>query len=154
MRLTAMTFDGYEAGQTDFGTLLATVPQAELNNLLDITSIIAGQITAPAPGVFVSLIVTGHSDRQDRADFSCDQRRDSEIAAATERAVSAWEWIKADVATKVAASGGNAGDWWETSGFVTWGLVFAAAGMLKFNPPSDDERRLNRRVVVLSSLFS
>jgi hypothetical protein len=58
------------------------------------------------------------------------------------------------VNSKVVAAGRNAGEWWETSPHVTWGLVFAAAGMLKHDPPSEDQRPLNRRVVVLVSIFN
>lgn len=154
MRLMAITFDGYASGQTDFGTLLSTVPQAGFVDLEDVMTIIAGQITSPVPNLRVSLIVVGHSDRQDRTDLSCDQRRASEIEAARDRAVSAWEFIKNEVNAKVTAAGGPAGEWWETSPHVTWGLVFAAAGMLVHDPPTEDQRPLNRRVVVLVSLFN
>jgi hypothetical protein len=155
MRLIAEEFSGYGSGVTDFATLLATTPQPALGELETVLDIVAGQLgTPPTPNLFVSLIVVGHSDRQDRTDFTCDQRRTSEIEAARDRAVSAWEWIKARVTAKAAAAGVVAGDWWETSPHVTWGLVFAAAGMLKFPNPSTAERPLNRRVVVLVSIFN
>lgn len=154
MRLLAITFDGYGSGETDFGTLIGTVPQSGFSDLETVLQIIASQITNPVANLHVSLIVVGHSDRQDRNDFNCDQKRASEIAAARDRAVSAWEWVKTEVNSQVVQAGGTAGEWWETSQDVTWGLVFAAAGMLKHDPPSDDQRRLNRRVVVLASVFS
>lgn len=153
MRLSAITFDGYQSGQTDFGTLLATVPQAGLTQLEPHLQLIVGQLTDPVANRRLSIIVVGHSDRQDRSDFTCDQRRSSEIAAARDRAVSAWEWVKTEVSQRVAAAGGDAGEWWETSPHVTWGLVFAAAGMLQHDPPSDEQRPLNRRVVMLISAF-
>jgi flagellar motor protein MotB len=115
----------------------------------------AGQITNPVPNLFVSIIVTGHSDRQDQADLGCDARRASEIKAATDRAVSAWEWIKQEVSSLVSQSGMQAGDWWETSKHITWALVYAAAGMLKFDTPADEyQRSQNRRVVILVSIFN
>jgi flagellar motor protein MotB len=154
MRLLAITFDGYASGQTDFVTLLGAGPQPGFADLDDVMTIIAGQITTPVPNLHVSLIVVGHSDRQDRADLGCDQRRASEIEAARDRAVSAWDFIKTAVNAKVTAAGGTAGEWWETSPHVKWGLVFAAAGMLVHDPPADAERALNRRVVVLVSLFN
>ena len=67
--------------------------------------------------------------------------------------MSAWEWLKARVTERLAQSGIVAGDWWETAGSVTWGLVFAAAGMLRFDPPTSVQRPLNRRVVFLVSMF-
>jgi hypothetical protein len=101
-----------------------------------------------------SLIVAGHSDRQDRADLSCDERRTSEADAAQSRASSAWEWIKARVAELTSIAGVEAGEWWDTSPHITWGLVYAGAGMLKFPVPAAGERPQNRRVVVLVSQFA
>lgn len=154
MRLKAIKFAGYGSGVTDFATLLATVPQTGEAQLRDVVRLIAGQLTNPVPGLFVSVIVAGHSDRQDRADFTCDQRRASETAAAKDRAVSAWEWIKQEVTAEAALSGVAAGDWWDASPNVTWGLVFAAAGMLQHDPPTPAQRPLNRRVDVLVSIFA
>lgn len=155
MRLFADEFSGFPAGVTDFGTLLQTTTQPDLAELESVLDIVSFQLTNPTPTPFVSLIVVGHSDRQDRSDFSCDQRRSSEIEASTARAVSAWEWIKARVTEKAAEQGVDAGEWWETSPFVTWGLVFAATGMLKHPQPADEQQRLeNRRVTVLVSIFN
>jgi flagellar motor protein MotB len=154
MRLFSITFDRYGSGETDFAALISGSPQPGLNTLLDVVKIIATQITNPTPNLFVSIIVVGHSDRQDRTDFTCDQRRASEITAAQDRALSAWEWIKQQVTEVAAQSGVQAGEWWETSPRVTWGLVYTAAGMLQFDPPSDAQRPLNRRVVILVSIFN
>jgi hypothetical protein len=153
MRLQAITFDGYGSGQTDFTALITGTPQAGLNALLDVVNVITAQVTQPVANRFISIIVVGHSDRQDNPAFGCDQRRASEIAAATDRAVSAWDWIKLQVTSQAAQAGFDVGEWWETSPQVKWGLVFAAAGMLRHDPPSDDQRPLNRRVVVLVSVF-
>lgn len=155
MRLTALTFDGYGSGETDFSTLISGSSPPDLNALNNVVTIMAGQITQPVPNQFVSIIVTGHSDRQDQADLSCDERRASEIKAATDRAQSAWDWIKQQVSLIVSESGGQAGDWWETSQHMTWAQVFAAAGMLLHDPPtSEDDRSHNRRVVILASIFN
>ena len=155
MRVTPITFNGYPAGLTDFSTLLTTVPQPEFGVLEDILQITAGQVASPAPNLHVSLIVVGHADRQDRTDFTCDQRRTSEIEAARDRAVSAWEFIKQEVNALVVKAGGVESQWWEDSPRITWALVFAAAGMLVHDPPKGEgERALNRRVMVLASVFS
>ncbi|BCH23326.1 hypothetical protein MesoLjLc_30380 [Mesorhizobium sp. L-8-10] len=154
MRLQALTFDGYGSGQTDFAALVSNTPQPDMNMLLTVVDIIAGQVTQPVANQFISIIVVGHSDRQDNPNFSCDQRRESEITAARDRADSAWSWIKSTVSSRAAEAGFDAGEWWETSPQVTWGMVFAATGMLRHDPPSDAERRLNRRVVILVSLFN
>lgn len=154
MRLNAITFSGYPAGVTDFGALLAAVPQPGLAQLDDVMTVVAGQIVNPVPNLHVSLIIVGHSDRQDRGDFSCDQRRASEAEAASDRASSAWVYIREKVNSKVVQAGGEAGPWWETSPHVTWAQVYAGAGMLLHNPPTNAQRPLNRRVVVLVSVFN
>ena len=155
MRLMAIEFAGFTGGVTDFQTLLNTTPEPDFAEFDWVLDTVAGQLVNPTPNMFISLIVVGHSDRQDRTDYDCNRRRSSEIEAATARAVSAWEWIKATVTAKAAASGVAADDWWETSPHVTWGLVYAAAGMMHNpNPVSEAERAANRRVVVLVSIFN
>jgi flagellar motor protein MotB len=155
VRLKAITFDHYAANETDFAALIDSTAPPGLTDLESVCETIAGQIVNPVANLFVSIIVVGHSDRQDRSDLSCDDRRASEIAAAEARAASAWAWIQQRVTQIVAdQSGVDAGEWWETATHVTWGLVFAAAGMLQHDPPSDDEERAqNRRVVILASIF-
>lgn len=153
MRLEALEFAGYPAGNSDFAQLIATTQQPRLPRLGEVLTAVADQVANPVPHRNFSLIVAGHSDRQDRADLSCDQRRVSEAEAAQHRAVSAWEWIKARVVELAAVAGVDAGQWWETSPHVTWGLVYAGAGMLKFPTPTGEERPLNRRVVLLVSRF-
>lgn len=154
MRLTAYEFAGFPAGITDFQTLLSTTAQPRLADFETLLDAVTDQVTNPVPNVFVSMIVVGHSDRQDRSDLDCNQRRTSEIEASTARAVSAWEWVKARVTQKAADQGLAAGTWWEDSPHVTWGLVFAATGMLHVpNPMGEADRAANRRVVVLVSVF-
>lgn len=154
MRLTAIEFSGYPAGVTDFETLIETTAQPGLGQLESALSRVANQVVAAEPNRVTSLITVGHSDRQDRADLDCNQRRSTEIQAAQDRAVSAWEWMKQRVTDQVALAGFDAGEWWEDDAHVSWGLVFAATGMLKFpDPASEDERLANRRVVVLVTEF-
>jgi flagellar motor protein MotB len=155
MRLTAITFSGYQSGQADFATVFESAGETEREQILSVVERIADQIIEDDSNQFTSIIVTGHSDRQDRSDFSCDQRRASEISAARDRAVSAWEWVKARVTERLAQSGIDAGEWWESSSRVTWALVFAAAGMLEHDPPASEADRLeNRRVIILVSMFT
>ena len=155
MRLTAIKFPGYQSGQTDFAPVFNAAGETEREQLLGVVERIADQIIQQDSNQFTSIIVTGHSDRQDRTDFSCDQRRASEIAAARDRAISAWEFVKARVTERLARSGINGGDWWDSSPRVTWAMVFAAAGMLDHDPPASEAERLaNRKVVILVSMFT
>jgi flagellar motor protein MotB len=153
MRLTALTVAGYTSGQTAFDPMFASVGLVERQQLLGVVQRIADGIADPAKGQLTSVVVVGHSDRQDLPSMSCDERRASEIAAARDRAVSAWDWVKARVTERLTVSGVDAGDWWETAPSITWSLVFAAAGMLQHDPPTPDERPLNRRVEFLVTLF-
>jgi hypothetical protein len=153
MRLTAIKFAGYEAGQTDFAPVFDRGAEVEREQVLSVVERIANAIIDPDNGQFTSIIIVGHSDRQDRTDMTSDQKRTSETIAARDRALSAWEWVKEQVRARLAQSGITAGDWWETSQRVTWGLVYAAAGMLEHDPPTVVQRPLNRRVVMLVSMF-
>lgn len=154
MRHTAITIAGYPAGQTDFDPIFASAGLEERQQLLGLVQRIADGIVDQESGQFTSIVVVGHSDRQDLPSMTCDERRASEIAAARDRGVSAWEWMKARVTERLAVSGVEAGDWWETAPSVNWSLVFAAAGMLQHDPPTaEDQRRLNRRVMFLVSAF-
>jgi hypothetical protein len=154
MRLEAIEFNGYSSGETDFGNLVTTTAQPSLARLGEVLTAVADQIANPIPNMCFSIIVIGHSDRQDRSDLNCDQRRESEATAARDRALSAWEWIKEKVNVLTDIAGVDAGEWWDESMHVTWGLVFAGAGMLTFPNPADAERPLNRRVVVLVTQFA
>ena len=161
MRLVPITFDGYASGQTDFGTVYqAQTPEIETarEQLLGVVERIADSIIqADENRAATSIIVVGHSDRQDLSSMNCDQRRSSEIAAARDRAVSAWEFVKQAVTERLAAANPpiEAGDWWETAPAVTWGLVYAAAGMLRHDPPADEtQRRQYRRVVMLVTMIT
>lgn len=153
MRLTAIRFAGYAAGQTDFATIFDRTPDAEREPILRVIQRITDGIVHPANGKFTSIIIVGHADRQDRTDLTCDQRRASEIESARDRAESAWEWLKLQVTGWLTQHGIAATDWWETSQNMTWALVFAAAGMLEHDPPTEAQRSLNRRIVILVSTF-
>jgi flagellar motor protein MotB len=153
MRLTPITFSGYQSGHTDFAEVFDSNPEAEREAVLSLVERIANGIIDPNSGQFTSVIVVGHSDRQDDTSLSCDQRRTSEIEAATNRANSAWNFLKDKVAERLTQSGISAADWPETAPSVTWALVYAAAGMLKFDPPTQAQRPLNRRVMFLVSMF-
>lgn len=152
MRVQLLRFAGYPAGQTDFETVGMVQRDSPVLELDDVCKTIAAGICG-TENVRGAITIVGHSDRQDRADMSCDQRRDSEIAAARDRAISAWEVMKTIVARHAAEDGWNGGDWWEESDRVTWALVYAAAGMLRNASANETERAQNRRVEFLVSVF-
>jgi hypothetical protein len=152
MRVQLFRFAGYPAGTTDFATVGAVIPGNPVDGLDMALETIAKGI-AGVDNIRATITVVGHSDRQDRADFNCDERRESEISAARDRASSAWEWSKSVVAEYAQQNGWAGGDWWEASDRVTWDLVFAAAGMLLNDSANEAERAQNRRVDFLISIF-
>jgi hypothetical protein len=154
MKITEINFRGYEPGQMDFAPVFNAAPEVERKQILSVITRIADAIIDPDNGQFTSIIIIGNSDRDDRPEMNCDQKRANETAYARSRASAAWEWVKEQVAAKVAKSGITAGVWWETARSITWDLVFAAAGMLECDQPTTEEqRRLNRRVTFLVSMI-
>jgi hypothetical protein len=152
MRQLTITLAGYPAGQTAFEPIFADAGLSVRQQLLGVVERIADGITEPENGQFTSLVVVGHSDRQDNPTMDCDQKRASEIAAARDRGDSAWEWVKGRVGERLIVAGFDAEEWWETAPSFQWSLVSAAAGMLEHDPPGgEEERRLNRRVAFLVS---
>ncbi len=65
MRHTAITVAGYPSGQTDFDPIFASAGLAERQQLLGLVQRIADGIVDPDNGQFTSIVVIGHSDRQD-----------------------------------------------------------------------------------------
>lgn len=151
MEVPAFRFGGYGPGDTDFGARLAAADpqaQADFNSMLDRVS---GFVTSAAPTGYAVITVIGYSDRQDRADLSCDQRRESEEEASTNRAVAAWDWVTTAVGQR---PGVGAGPWWDESPYITWALVGAGATRLPNPVPTDESQRAeNRRVTFLVSEF-
>lgn len=146
-------FSGYAAGHTDFAELLATAPQPDQSELSALLDLIVQQLVNPETNRRIAMSIVGHADRQDRADFTCDQRRQSESDSSRDRTASIWEWIKREVNFRAAIAGHDAGQWWETSPHVTVVLFFSGAAHLQFNPPTEEQRPLNRRVTVHASVF-
>jgi flagellar motor protein MotB len=156
MRVTAaLTFDGYASGKTDFPDDVGPgVPIETFTTLVAAIDTMASLVANPEDGRHVSIVIIGHSDLNDTSGLTVAQRRASEQEAATDRAVSMWEAIKQQVADKVTAMGAEPGDWWESSGNITWALVYAGIGQPKFRSPSNESQRAaNRRVTVLISEF-
>ena len=154
MRVQLFRFGGYQADQTDFGTGGAAVPGNPVEELADALKVIAQGIGG-SENVRSTITVAGHSDRQDRPDFSCDQRRESEIVNSRDRAISAWEACKFLITNELQQAGSPEAkvEWWDTSDRVTWDLVFAATGMLLNGSANEAERAQNRRVDILISIF-
>ena len=69
MRLTAIKISGYASGQTNFAPVFNSSPEIEREQILSVVERIADAIIDPDNRQFTSIIIVGHSDRQDRADI-------------------------------------------------------------------------------------
>ncbi|WP_067841419.1 hypothetical protein [Nocardia lijiangensis] len=154
MRTQPIKFAGYGAGQTDFDAVEGLASPGERLRLHQVLDRITQHVLNPAGSGFTSLTIVGHSDRQDLAAMTCDQRRTSESEAAENRASSAWAWVKTQVNGRLVLHGVPAVDeWWESNPAFTWALVYAGAGQLEYPQPSSEQRALNRRVLFLVGVF-
>lgn len=153
MNFQLIRFDRYPAGESDFGMVGSSLPEAPLMELNAVVESI-GQAIAGVSNARWCLVVQGHSDRQDRADLDCNQRRQSEIATAQARADSAWEWIRGVIADYASQNGWTGGDWWDVSDRVAWDIVYVSTGMLLNGSADDAERAKNRRVDFLFAEFA
>ena len=113
MRLEALKFPGYHAGETDFDSVESRAPADERAKLQRLLDRLSEDVLNPTNGRTTSLIIVGHSDRQDTAAMSCNQRRKSEADAARDRAISAWEWTKVQVNGRLAVAGRPLDEWWD-----------------------------------------
>lgn len=154
MRTQPIRIDGYSSGVTDFATVLLDAPADEQVLVQQLVDRLAQHVADPDNSGFTSVTIIGHSDRQDNAAMSCDQRRQSEADAAKDRALSAWQWTKDQVSERFVAAGQPAppDEWWETNPAMTWALVFAGAGQLLHPNPTMEQRPLNRRVNFLIAM--
>lgn len=151
MDIAAHRFSGYSAGDTDFAARVAAADAATQTEFFAMLGRLADLVTTAPPDRFMALTVVGYSDKQDRPDMSCDQRRQSEEDASTDRAAAAWEWIKTEVGR---TPGVPPNDWWDESTNLTWALIGAGATRLAFpTPAGESDRAANRRLTVLVSEF-
>jgi hypothetical protein len=152
MRVAALHFRGYAYGESDFAPVFDRAAASDQQTLTGIVERMADSIITPDQGRFTAPTIVGHADRRDE-DVPCNDRRVSERVASQARAADAWAWVRERVGARLAAAGIDAGEWWDSAPDLTWSLVFASTGMLEFDPPSEAQRALNRRVVMLASLF-
>lgn len=132
---------GYSAGETDFGIRLQRSPPATHDELTRLVQRLATVVADPAAVAVLRL--TGHSDRQDRADMTAEQRRASELEASEKRVASASQWIVARL-SDVIGPPPDGSNWPKLL------IVRAAVGAsaLIYPTPTDAQRMENRRLEV------
>ncbi|MEV6396033.1 hypothetical protein AB0M39_14865 [Streptomyces sp. NPDC051907] len=144
---------GYHAGRYDFEELLSSLSQGAQD-------IVNREIADRAANAeefadqFCVVTVVGHSDRDDTAGLTSEQRRESERQASRNRADNAVQWLFHQIVLRLQASGitppTNLAELRRTSIFTA---VAGAADLEVKTPASEEDRRENRRVVFLVAHF-
>lgn len=91
--------EGYLSGETSFATRFQRSTPASRQQLERVVQNLAAVATEPE--AFCYVMVEGNSDRQDSQNMSPEQRRDSELAASVQRAISAQKWLAEQIETKI-----------------------------------------------------
>ncbi len=152
MVLRSFTIHGYPPGDVDFATGLTRLDPATREAfdqaVHDVTrALFTGALDQP----YASLVVVGHSDRQDIAGLTHQQAQADEAEASRARADNAWAWLHATIS---AQAGPQLAGWEERSSKATWLVVSAGSGQLVHpDPVMEEQRLLNRRVEVHFSHF-
>ncbi|MFE5864823.1 hypothetical protein ACFQ77_30380 [Streptomyces virginiae] len=150
---TEMPIPGFTSGKYDFAELFASKPE---NVRTEIEKVPLGGAKAEKFSTrFCVITVVGHSDRDDTPGLTPDQRRASELKAATKRAESARDWVFQKIREMLVADGqtppAGVANLKRTSLFT---VACGAADLERANPSSEDDRKLNRRIEFLVTFFS
>jgi hypothetical protein len=162
MQRNMIIVQGFNSGETDFAALESRSSASTREHLSRLLDRLVRDIVAPRDTAFNSVVIVGHSDRQDLSTMSCDQRRYSEHEAALKRAASARGWLLDRIDDRLVAAGHARVQDRNDIQNMTWDMVFAGAGDLYLPaagvspyqtppPQTEDQRRQNRRVVFLVS---
>jgi flagellar motor protein MotB len=151
MMLRTFTIDGYTPGDVDFGGRVDALPPDTRETFDRAVHNFARAVTDALSQPFGSLMVVGHSDRQDAPGMTHREAQASEAAASRARADSAWGWLHATISEQ---AGSELAGWEDGSAKVTSLVVSAGSGQLVHPDPVTEEQRLqNRRVEVHLSHF-
>jgi hypothetical protein len=131
---------GYRSGESDFGACLARAPARDQQAVAALVQRVSTAMQNP--GATAVLVVTAHSDRQDRQDMSPDQRRQSELDASMQRVVSAGQWL-ADQLTALVGPPDASATW---PRILTIRNAQGAALLINKTPANEAQRAENRRV--------
>ena len=150
--LRTFTIDGYTPGDVDFGVRVdALAPDTRETFDRAVHDFVRALFTDALSQPFGSLVVVGHSDRQDAPGMTHREAQASEAAASRARADSAWAWLHATISQQ---AGPELAGWEDGSAKVTSLVVSAGSGQLVHPDPVAEEQRLqNRRVEVHLSHF-
>lgn len=133
---------GYLSGESDFGVRLARAPVADQQAVAGLVLRVATAMQSPTSTAVI--VVTAHSDRQDRQDMSAEQRRDSEYEASVGRVASAGQWFVDRLSALIGSP--DASLVWPRILMVRHSM--GAAQLINKTPANEMQRAENRRVEV------
>src|SRR3954447_3717322 len=142
---------GYKAHQTDFGELIAKRPDLQTP---EVTAIIDSAFEAfenTDGNESCTVVIVGHSDREDSPGLSDEQRRASELQASQARADSASAWLLDKMNSVVQDSGMQIELDWKGVGTVAVEAIGVGASNLVTQPMTEEDRLNNRRIFFLVS---
>jgi hypothetical protein len=133
---------GYLTSEADFGARVGRAT-AQVTQALD--DLVARMASAGQnASSMVVLQLTGHADRQDAPGLTPEQRRASELDAATQRVASASAWFISQL-TPLAGPPDEGGNW---PRLLVVRSACGAAELVHVAPASEQERQDNRRVEI------
>jgi len=144
---------GYGDHQFDFPALHPELPQ-EVRDLLEV--VIESAVTAesdPEAGRFCSIVLAGHSDRNDSG-LSPEQRRADELEASTLRAESARAFLFDQLFTRLQSGGFLPPVDLASMRNVDMNVVSCGSADLNHPTPSNEQRPQNRRVQISATMFT
>jgi hypothetical protein len=152
---------GFDAEQFDFPALLADLPGAQdflgsefLDPLFDAEGA-DGFGTSCEQRRYCSVLIIGHSDRNDEPGLTSEERRAKELQFSELRAQSAAAWLLSQLQDRLQNQGITFPADWPSGVNVGLELVSAGAADLKFTTPANEsERKENRRVAFTIAVFS
>jgi flagellar motor protein MotB len=148
---------GFVAGEVDFPALFDRQPLVTQEQIirLVVDRCIQAEIV-PDAGIFCSVVVIGHSDREDTPGLTSEQRRAKELESSQSRADSALEWLFTQLFDALEGADATAPvDWPSAQNVAVATLASGAADLVNKVPGLDEElRRQNRRVVFMTKSFS
>lgn len=146
---------GYEPHKFDFPELHARLDPA-VQGLIQ--TMIEAAVTAeafPDQGRYCHITVVGHSDRNDSPGLSAEARRADERQFSELRAESAQAWFFNEVFTRLQAEGHVAPVDMASMRNVDIETVACGSAILEHpTPASEDQRRVNRRVHFVGTIFT